>query len=114
MLFRSVNNNWGINLNYSIGGGGHAVTCWGYELGDQELSAMLTSEDQILTQERLNANNGGDFVKYVYLTDSDDAFDSPNNSLIRAGVVYMDNGEILIIYNGGARRKLMSFIYGKF
>lgn len=113
-LERAVNNNWGINLNYSIGGGGHAVTCWGYELGDQELSAMLTSEDQILTQERLNANNGGDFVKYVYLTDSDDAFDSPNNSLIRAGVVYMDNGEILIIYNGGARRKLMSFIYGKF
>ncbi|ELP87078.1 hypothetical protein EIN_028730 [Entamoeba invadens IP1] len=98
----------GLNINY-INGGGHAITMWGYELGDYDMvdaeeCYTMNQENLKVKEEDLNSKRGDYMITYFYITDSDDGCRAVGgcgrvtkpSPLVRIPVFYRDNGAYVV------------------
>lgn len=106
VLSEAVDKGYGIGLALSIKGGGHAITCYGYELSDLESPNEFNSDFEV-TDKALASQNGDYLIGRLYLVDSDDAEDpTAKFALIRAPIVYRDDGIFLTYKTNNNRAQL--------
>lgn len=111
LLTEAVSKGYGIGLSYGTRSGGHALTCWGYELGDNQITKLPTEDDLMVKPENLTSQNGDRMITHLYCTDSDDGpggMIKRPKSLFRAALMYNDNGTISFV--DSATRKQLAVI----
>ncbi|ELP95346.1 hypothetical protein EIN_261570 [Entamoeba invadens IP1] len=98
----------GLNVKYTCGRG-HAITLWGYELGDFDMvdsgECLTESQENLkVKQEDLSSKRGDNMISYLYITDSDDGCGAVGgcsrvlkpSSLVRIPLFYRDDGAYIV------------------